>query len=59
MRKKKAEKMEPDTQALRHFETLFQKDKVEAEERLAIIRARIRTLERAIAAREGTWIKGS
>lgn len=45
-----------DTQALlQGFETLFEKDKRDAEERLAIIRARIATLERAVA-KEAKWI---
>lgn len=59
-RSKKAEaEAVGDVQVLHDFETLFEKDKREAEERIAIIRARIRTLERAVATKEGKWTASS
>lgn len=47
--REQAARAENEGQVLRDYETLFEKDKREAEERIAIIRARIATLERAVA----------
>lgn len=53
--KKKVNPPETPTE-LRDFERMFEDDKKEAEVRLAVIRTRIRTLERMLAIKEQkTW----